>query len=170
MHLITKAALVFAALSLAACNNPDKFGAGSGAGMGGGGMGAGNGIGTAALGDPSDPTSPAYFQQNIGDRVFFAVDQSTLSSDARAMLALQADWLGRNPSYGVVIEGHADEQGTREYNLALGQRRASRRVRRQALVQDGGYDLLPYDDGRLPFQPLLGGLLVWILQQRARRC
>ena len=47
MHLITKAALVFTALSLAACNNPDKFGAGSGAGMGGGGMGAGNGIGTA---------------------------------------------------------------------------------------------------------------------------
>ena len=135
MHLITKAALVFAALSLAACNNPDKFGAGSGAGMGGGGMGAGNGIGMAALGDPSDPTSPAYFQQNIGDRVFFAVDQSTLSSDARAMLALQADWLGRNPSYSVVIEGHADEQGTREYNLALGARRANAAV--EYLISQG---------------------------------
>jgi peptidoglycan-associated lipoprotein len=72
-----------------------------------------------------DQTSPAYFQQAIGDRVFFAVDQSTLSPDAQAILAAQASWLLDNPDYTVTIEGHADEQGTREYNLALGASRAN---------------------------------------------
>ncbi len=71
------------------------------------------------------PNSPAYFQQAIGDRVLFAVDQSTLSPEARATLDGQAGWLSANPEYSAVIEGHADEQGTREYNLALGARRAS---------------------------------------------
>jgi peptidoglycan-associated lipoprotein len=73
----------------------------------------------------SDPTSPAYFQQAIGDRVLFAVDQSTLSPAAQATLDRQAGWLIANRDYTAVIEGHADEQGTREYNLALGARRAN---------------------------------------------
>jgi peptidoglycan-associated lipoprotein len=115
------AALIAAALVLGACSNPDRFGAG-GAGAGGG-MGA-DGVSAAGLGDPSDPTSVAYFQQTVGDRVLFAVDQSTLSAEARATLSAQAEWLRTN-SYSIVIEGHADEQGTREYNLALGARRAS---------------------------------------------
>ena len=76
--------------------------------------------------DPaSDPASPAYFRQTVGDRVLFAVDQSTLSPEARATLDGQAAWLLANPDYLAVIEGHADEQGTREYNVALGARRAS---------------------------------------------
>jgi peptidoglycan-associated lipoprotein len=115
------AALIAGALVLGACSNPDRFGAGGA--DGGGGMGAG-GVSAAGLGDPSDPTSVAYFQQTVGDRVFFTVDQSTLSAAAQSILSAQADWL-RGNSYSIVIEGHADEQGTREYNLALGARRAS---------------------------------------------
>ena len=72
----------------------------------------------------SDQTSSAYFQQAIGDRVLFLVDQATLTDAARATLVAQADWLSQNSDYQVIIEGHADEQGTREYNLALGARRA----------------------------------------------
>ena len=125
MTLLPKAFLVVAVLGLAACNNPDRFGAGGAGGAGGvGGVGAG-GIGTSGLGDPSDPRSIAYFNQAVGDRVLFAVDQSTLSPEARMVLQGQAQWLNANASYAIIIEGHADEQGTREYNLALGARRAS---------------------------------------------
>lgn len=126
MTLLPKALLVVSALALAACNNPDRYGAGgAGAdGMGAGGFGAG-GVGVGGLGDPNNPTSIAYFNQTVGDRVLFAVDQSTLSPEARMILQGQAQWLASNPGYAIIIEGHADEQGTREYNLALGARRAS---------------------------------------------
>jgi peptidoglycan-associated lipoprotein len=114
-----------AALALAACNNPDRFGqGGAGDGLAGGGFGAGS-VDTSGLGDPNDPRSLAYFQQRLGDRVFFAVDQHTLSPEARQTLAGQAQWLTANASYAIIVEGHADEQGTREYNLALGARRAT---------------------------------------------
>lgn len=73
----------------------------------------------------TDQNSPAYFQQAIGDRVLFLVDQSGLTDEARSILSAQASWLINNPAYSAVIEGHADEQGTREYNLALGARRAN---------------------------------------------
>jgi peptidoglycan-associated lipoprotein len=118
---LSKALLALAVVGLAACNNPDRFGAG---GATGGGIG-GAGVDTSGLGDPSNPRSVAYFQQTVGDRVFFAIDQSTLSPEAQQTLAGQAAWLVNNPDYAVVMEGHADEQGTREYNLALGARRAS---------------------------------------------
>ena len=115
--------IVAAVLALSACSNPDRFGAGGADGMGGpGGTG---GIDTMALGDPNDPNSPAYFQQRIGDRVLFAVDQHSLSPEARQVLAGQAQWLMQHPNYTAIVEGHADEQGTREYNLALGARRAT---------------------------------------------
>lgn len=78
-----------------------------------------------ALGSPSDPTSVAHFQQVVGDRIFFLVDQSTLTQEAQATLSAQANWLMANTDYNAVIEGHADEQGTREYNVALGARRAN---------------------------------------------
>jgi len=87
--------------------------------------------GAAPLSPPSvtagtaDPSSPAYFQSTVGDRVLFAVDQSTLTASAQQTLSAQAAWLSSNPSYSAIIEGHADEQGTREYNLALGFRRAN---------------------------------------------
>jgi len=94
-----------------------------------------NGTGAGALGSASDPTSIAYFQEAIGDRILFAVDQSTLSDEARVVLDAQAVWLTQNPDYSAVIEGHADEQGTTDYNLALGARRAN--AAREYLVSRG---------------------------------
>lgn len=114
MRTITKIAALGLILALGACQNADRFGTGAGAGAGAGGTGV-----------ASDPSSAAYFQAQVGDRVHFAVDQSTLSSESRTTLDAQAAWFGNNPEYTAVIEGHADEQGTREYNLALGARRAS---------------------------------------------
>ena len=122
MAYVTRALLIVAALGLAACKNPDRYGAGGAGGAGGVGAGGVNGTG---LGSASDPTSVAYFQQTLGDQVFFLVDQSTLSDEARGILTRQAQWLQQNADYAIIIEGHADEQGTREYNLALGARRAS---------------------------------------------
>ena len=113
---ILKTAALFAVLAaLGACTNADRFGPG-----GAGGAGGAGGI----AGSVSDPTSPAYFNQAIGDRVLFAVDQSTLTPEAIATLDEQARWLLTNTAYSALIEGHADEQGTREYNIALGARRA----------------------------------------------
>ncbi|MCX8509015.1 MAG: peptidoglycan-associated lipoprotein Pal, partial [Rhodobacteraceae bacterium] len=107
-------------------NNPDRaVGRGGVGGVGGvGGMGSG-GISSGALGNPNDPNSVAYFNQKIGDTVRFVVDQSTLTPEAQATLSAQAQWLNAHPGATAIIEGHADEQGTSEYNLALGARRAS---------------------------------------------
>jgi len=78
----------------------------------------------------SAPAAPAPGTQqdlvvNVGDRVFFDTDQSSLRADARATLQRQAAWLNQYPTLRVTLEGHADERGTREYNLALGARRAN---------------------------------------------
>lgn len=69
--------------------------------------------------------SPQDFVVNVGDRVLFTVDQSTINPTAAATLDRQARWLQEYPRYTVTIEGHADERGTREYNIALGARRAT---------------------------------------------
>ncbi len=63
--------------------------------------------------------------QNIGDRVFFDTDKARLSPDAQQTLDRQAAWMAQYPANKLLIEGHADERGTREYNLALGERRAT---------------------------------------------
>ena len=124
MTVLPKILLIIATLALAACNNPNRYGAGSGAdGAGGSGLG-GDGVATSGLGDPNNPASVAYFNATVGDRVHFVVDQSTLTDEARGILNGQAAWLNTNPDYAIIIEGHADEQGTREYNIALGARRA----------------------------------------------
>ncbi len=116
----TTALILMATLALTACG--DRLGrGGAGDGFGDAGAGAG-GFGAGGVGDPS---SVAYFQQTIGDRILFAVDQSTLSPEAQTILAGQAQWMNANQGYTALIEGHADEQGTREYNLALGGRRAN---------------------------------------------
>ena len=70
------------------------------------------------------PGSAQDFIVNVGDRVFFDTDSSTLRPEGRTTLDRQAQWLQQYPRYTVTIEGHADERGTREYNLALGARRA----------------------------------------------
>ena len=133
MKTTTKALMLTATLALSACSggglfDRDRFGGGGSNG------GAAGGIQTGAL----DPASPAYFSQTIGDRVLFPVDQHTLTPQAQQVLAGQASWLTTNPSYSAIIEGHADEQGTRAYNLALGSRRAS--AARDYLVSQGVAD------------------------------
>ncbi|HEY0526294.1 MAG TPA: peptidoglycan-associated lipoprotein Pal [Stellaceae bacterium] len=75
--------------------------------------------------DRDGAASAAAELARAGDRVFFALDRSDLGGEAQATLRRQAEWLSRNPAVAVVIEGHADERGTREYNLALGERRAT---------------------------------------------
>ena len=70
------------------------------------------------------PGSTRDFALNVGDRIFFETDSSDFTAVATATLDRQADWLQRYPRHLVAIEGHADERGTREYNFALGARRA----------------------------------------------
>jgi len=106
--------MLCAGLALAACTDPGRFDDTNTVDLNG------NGSGSA-----SDPASPLYFQQTVGDRVLFVVDQYTLTSEAQFILDGQAEWLMTNSDYTAVVEGHADEQGTREYNLALGARRAN---------------------------------------------
>jgi peptidoglycan-associated lipoprotein len=81
------------------------------------------------------PGSVADFRQNVGDRVFFDTDQSTVREDGRATLSKQAEWLKKYGNYQITVEGHCDERGTREYNLALGERRAN--AARQYLIAQG---------------------------------
>ena len=109
------AAAVAAALTIAACasKNNDLAGAGM----------------SAAPGSQQD------FVVNVGDRVFFETDSSDLTPQARATLDKQAQWLGQYNRYTFTIEGHADERGTREYNIALGARRAQ--TVREYLVSRG---------------------------------
>ena len=68
--------------------------------------------------------SAAEFITNAGDRVFFGYDTSSIDQEGAEILRRQAEWLKVNPAYRVLIEGHCDERGTREYNIGLGERRA----------------------------------------------
>ena len=103
-------------LLLAACSSTPETAPGPQP-LGPGGPG---GIGSAS----AAPGSQQDLDASAGDRVFFAFDRSDISSEARQTLSRQADWLRRYPNVTVTIEGHCDERGTREYNLALGERRA----------------------------------------------
>lgn len=123
--------ILMAALAVTACTNPDRFGADGAGGAGSTGP-ANNGI---IGGSANDPSSTAYFQQSIGDRVLFLVDQATLTPEGRTTLDGQSSWLMANTDYQAIIEGHADEQGTREYNLALGARRSN--AAKEYLVSKG---------------------------------
>jgi peptidoglycan-associated lipoprotein len=123
-----KIAALAAALSLtAACASrrpeqlpPNPPGGEAGAEDGATGSDPG-GVGTAAL-----PGSQADFLQSVpSDRVFFDTDSYTLTAEGRSVLDSQSEWLMRYPAVTITIEGHTDERGTREYNLALGDRRAN---------------------------------------------
>ena len=130
MTLTSKILILMAGLALAGCTDPNRFsGSAGGAGAGGAGSGA------IVPGSANDPTSTAYFNQTVGDRVLFAVDQSAISDAGQVVLNGQAEWLLNNTDFTAVIEGHADEQGTREYNVALGARRAN--AVREYLVSRG---------------------------------
>ncbi|GGA14332.1 peptidoglycan-associated lipoprotein Pal [Neptunicoccus cionae] len=116
---MTKIGLMLACVTaLAACDMRPKTG--DDTGYSGANANA-NGVGAGV----NDPASVAYFNQTIGDRVLFLVDQHTLTGVATQTLDAQANWLQQNGTYSITIEGHADETGTREYNLALGARRAN---------------------------------------------
>ncbi|MDH3666651.1 MAG: peptidoglycan-associated lipoprotein Pal [Paracoccaceae bacterium] len=81
------------------------------------------------------PNTVEYFNVVVGDRVFFDTDRHDLSTEAQFILSKQAQWFAENPGVTAVIEGHADERGTREYNLALGARRAN--AARSFLISNG---------------------------------
>ena len=99
------AAVLAVALSMGACANKNL-------------------TGTDAMASAATPGSQQDFVVNVGDRVFFESDQTDLSPQAIATLEKQARWLQTYNRYAFTIEGHADERGTREYNIALGARRA----------------------------------------------
>ena len=107
-----------AALLLAACASDDAAQSGDAAA---GGSTTTDGISQGAV----TPGSAEDFQQNVGDRVFFETDRYDLSAEAQSQLQKQAAWLQQYPAATVTVEGHCDERGTREYNLALGERRAN---------------------------------------------
>jgi peptidoglycan-associated lipoprotein len=86
--------------------------------------GALNGNGSSKFGTAT-PGSQRDFTQNVGDLVYFASDQTDLTPEATQILTKQAQWLQQYPQYTITIEGHADERGTREYNIALGAKRAT---------------------------------------------
>jgi peptidoglycan-associated lipoprotein len=103
----TVAAILIAALGLTACaNKPDGPDA------------------NASVMGAATPGSAQDFVVNVGDRVFFETDSSEVAAQGRATLDKQAQWLTSYGQYAFTIEGHADERGTREYNIALGARRA----------------------------------------------
>lgn len=107
-------ALVSGILLLAACETAPGDGSGAD-GSGAGGYGSGS----------SAPGTQGDLEKNVGDRVFFGYDSSVLTSEGQSTLQRQATWLNQHSNVKVVIEGHCDERGTRAYNLALGERRAS---------------------------------------------
>jgi peptidoglycan-associated lipoprotein len=76
-------------------------------------------------GPPATPGSARDFSQNVGDIVYFSSDSTDLTPEAQQTLAKQARWLQQYSQYTITVEGHADERGTREYNIALGARRAT---------------------------------------------
>jgi len=90
---------------------------------------------TSGSSSASAALTPSEELTKIGDRVFFDYDSSALSDDAKATLSAQAAFLSANPAVKITVEGHCDERGTREYNLALGDRRAT--AARDYLVAQG---------------------------------
>jgi peptidoglycan-associated lipoprotein len=127
--------LIAATALLAACaSEPEEFSATPSAGSPAGSGSSGN---LAAL-PAQDPTSQEWLIENVGDRVFFEFDQSDLSPQSQETVEKLVAWMQSYPDVTLTLEGHADERGTREYNLALGDRRANA-VRRymEALGMDG---------------------------------
>ncbi|MCE4223778.1 peptidoglycan-associated lipoprotein Pal [Methylobacterium sp. C25] len=106
-RVLPLAVALCAALSVAACSNDKDLADASAFGAG-----------------AATPGSAQDFVVNVGDRVFFESDSTDLTPTATATLDKQASWLQRYPRYTFLIEGHADERGTREYNFSLGARRA----------------------------------------------
>lgn len=123
---ITRSPIVIAlvaTLAIAGCANRQTPNTAADLGLGGAGAGA------------ATPGSTQDFTVNVGDRIFFDTDSSVIRSDAQQTLRRQAQWLSQHRGYSITMEGHADERGTREYNLALGARRAA--AARDFLIAQG---------------------------------
>ncbi len=110
------------ALSLAACSKKNAT-----AGLGADGLGDGSGDRSSGLAGSAAqvPGSEEDFAANVGDRVFFGNDETNLNEESKAALMKQAAWLQEYPGVDIQIEGHADERGTREYNISLSAKRAT---------------------------------------------
>ena len=111
-------AVLSLALLLGACSRGQTT-----QGLGLAAPGAGNGA--DGEGGPVTPGSAREFSTRVGDTVYFDTDATTLSPQAQQILAAQAQWLNQYPQYRILLEGHADERGTREYNIGLGVQRAA---------------------------------------------
>jgi peptidoglycan-associated lipoprotein len=107
ISFLRAALMVTLVVAVAACSRTPTTGVGN--------LGPGGGA----------PGSQQEFLVTVGDRVFFETDSSALTPTAQQTLDKQAAWLNRYSNYRILIEGHADERGTREYNIALGARRGS---------------------------------------------
>src|SRR3954470_8206736 len=119
------AAFLIAALAVAGCaSKPTDNLAGGGGGGGPWGRASKPTDNLAGVAGAAAPGSPQDFVVNVGDRVFFETDSTDLTPQSRSTLDKQAQWLQQYNRYAFTIEGHADERGTREYNIALGARRA----------------------------------------------
>ena len=90
-----------------------------------GGGGSSSDTPSYEYGDSKQANLQAYLQNEIGDRVYFETDKHNINSASAYVLETQANWLKSTPGFQILIEGHCDERGTREYNLALGERRAN---------------------------------------------
>lgn len=123
--LMMTAVLVTALFPLAACSTKDKDADSVQVSDGMGGPLEGTETYGAAGVDGVAPGSQQDLVVNVGDRVFFGYDRYDVSPEGQRILEMQAEWLKRYPNNNVTIKGHADERGTREYNLALGDRRAN---------------------------------------------
>ncbi|MFA5593591.1 MAG: peptidoglycan-associated lipoprotein Pal [Micavibrio sp.] len=130
--LVRTLAIALLAVSVAACSTTKEEDAGGvtvgervdyshGSGVDGSGV---DGYGAGGYDSSAVPGSQQDLATNVGDRVFFAYDSYDVAPEARDTLNRQAEWLNRYPNLSITIEGHADERGTREYNIALGERRA----------------------------------------------
>ncbi len=120
--------LMAALLLVSACEStPDgSSGSANSSGSRAGGRGGMAGVDGGALKNPNaKPGSVEDFVDNVGDRVWFGFDSADVNDEGRATLDKQAAWLKEYGSVSITVEGHCDERGTREYNLALGQKRAS---------------------------------------------
>jgi peptidoglycan-associated lipoprotein len=123
------ACMAVIAVSVGACANKDGKGTGENLLGPNGGLNGGKG------GRGGPPGSQQDFAQNVGDIVYFSTDATDLTPEAQTTLGTQAKWLQQYAQYTITIEGHADERGTREYNIALGAKRAQ--SVREFLVRNG---------------------------------
>ncbi|MBL4720619.1 MAG: peptidoglycan-associated lipoprotein Pal [Alphaproteobacteria bacterium] len=126
--------LIAATVLVAACaTEPEDSGAASGQGSSSSASSSGsasNSVGSKQAMQNTQPNAPTPgsiedLVVNVGDRVFFSFNKSDIQPDAADTLNRQAAWLKKFPNHMIVVEGHCDERGTREYNLALGERRAN---------------------------------------------